>query len=266
MKTNFRKSIAMIVCVCFLFTGLVGNYVYAESTTGTSNMKIVQNDDNICKVVGEYDEGTAYAILNKNTNEVTLETVEKSKNKIFGFGKGKSKKYKVKVDKSNSEELTATIVDEETKQEHKLSRSKSKVKAQAPLVIPLAFGVAELIAFLLACAATITIAGVVYYAATDIAEKLRRKKEYNYYAAALNSDKTEVFIAGPYPNDAAAFTAVRAGANVFAITDAKAQQAATRGGNGTPIWHGAYLKGEGYMSHYHPTMFGVKVDGVHCWY
>jgi cob(I)alamin adenosyltransferase len=100
MKTNFRKSIAMIVCVCFLFTGLVGNYVYAESTTGTSNMKIVQNDDNICKVVGEYDEGTAYAILNKNTNEVTLETVEKSKNKIFGFGKGKSRKANQKSIKS----------------------------------------------------------------------------------------------------------------------------------------------------------------------
>ncbi|HOV28225.1 MAG TPA: hypothetical protein PK566_17950 [Pseudobacteroides sp.] len=266
MKTNFRKSIAMIVCVCFLFTGLVGNYVYAESTTGTSNMKIVQNDDNICKVVGEYDEGTAYAILNKNTNEVTLETVEKSKNKIFGFGKGKSKKYKVKVDKSNSEELSATIVDEETKQEHKLSRSKSKVKAQAPLVIPLAFGVAELIAFLLACAATITIAGVTYYAATTIAEKLRRNKTYNYYAAALDKNKTDVYIAGPYPNDAAAFAAVKAGGSVFAITDAKAEQAARRGGNGTPMWHLAHGSGDGFMNHYHPTMYGVKIEGIHCWY
>ena len=265
MKTNFRKSIAMIVCVCFLFTGLVGNYVYAESTTGTSNMKIVQNDDNICKVVGEYDEGTAYATLNKNTNEVTLETVEKSKNKIFGFGKGKSKKYKVKVDKSNSEELTATIVDEETKQEHKLSRSKSKVKAQAPLVIPLAFGVAELIAFLLACAATITIAGVVYYAATDIAEKLRRKKEYNYYAAALDQNKTDVYIAGPYPNDAAAFAAVRAGGNVFAISNAKANEAARKGGNGVAYGGWAHGSGDGWLPHYHPMANGVQLK-PHCWF
>ncbi|MCX8130550.1 MAG: hypothetical protein N3I35_10670 [Clostridia bacterium] len=267
MKIHFRKPIAMIVCICFMLIGLISNYTFAKDTTSSGNMKVIQNDDSICKVMGEYEEGTAYATLNKDTNEVTLETIEESKNKVFGFGKSKTNKYKVKVEKSSSNELVATIIDEDTNKEHKISKSDLKVKAQAPLVIPLAWALSELLAFLLACAATITIAGVIYYSATEIAEKLRKNNTYNYYAATLDEDKTDVYIAGPYPNDNAAFVAVSTGYSVFAITDAKAEQAARRGGAGTPIWHMAHGSGDGYMNHYHPiNVYGAKIEGIHCWY
>lgn len=268
MKLNFKKVVALIVCLCFAFSFCFNSIIAASNDKfDKSNIKVVRNDGKACTVMATYKGDELYATINKETNEITMQAVEKSKAKTLGLPIGEDKKttFKVKVEKAVDSEISAVATETESNKEYKISQNSDKVIAQIPIAIPLVeiLG-AALLEALLATLTAIIVFGITYYSATTVADSIRNKS-YNYYYAVLKND--DVYIGPAYPEDAAAFTAVRKGNNVFARTDAKANEAARKGGSGMALWHTPHGGGDGYWNHYHPTdMYGVKIEGVHCWY
>jgi len=264
MKTNFRKMIALLVCVCFVFSFCFNSIVSAanDDKIDKSIVKVVKDNDKECTVMATYKGDELYATINKDTNEITMESVEKPKVKAFGIGLGSDKKkgYKVKVDKAVNGEISAVVVDNETKKEFKVSKKSDKVIAQIPLAIPLIEILGGLLLeVLLGTIATVVVAGVTYYAASKVIEKLKQKS-YQYYAATVVPGDN-VYIAGPL-NYATAVARMQMGTgnDVWAMSSSLAYTVAKGAGYGlSPV--GLEIgsgSGQQYY-HYHPygRMFGT---------
>lgn len=271
MTKQSLGKLSILVCTVFLFSFYFGNlfsFAIYNNDFNDKNIKVLQNTANTIKIVGEYKGDLVYATMDKKTREITMQTVEKPKNNLKGlFSKEKDKisNYKVKVQKADGEDVEASFLELETKKEYKIGKSSSdKVVAQAVIAVPLINIVGGwLIRYLMALFFSVVIGGMTYVVASEIAQTLRDKKQYNYYYATLRNNK--VYIGSAYPNDGTAFAAVRGGSNLFAISDAKANEAARKGGNGNATHHLAHGGGDGYWNHWHP-MSGTSLGKQHCWY
>lgn len=258
-----KKLISTLVCVCFLFVFCI-NGAFAENIDNNNKFKVVQNDEKICTVMGEYEGDTLYATLDKTTNQVTMQAVEKSKTKFLGvpIGEDKITNYEVKIDNADENNISATISDTETHKEFKIRKSNhDKVIAQAVVLVPVLEILGQaLLEYLIAATAVLIIAGATYYVASTIAEELR-KRSYDYYQAELRSG--QVYI-GPAVDYNYALAAVEIGGNIFSRTQTLAKNLATAAGSGYrgPEIHGT---GSNYFWHYHPK-YGMYAEYAHCFY
>lgn len=284
MKTSFRKSIAIIVCVCLMLTVCFNSVIAADNgakvvTNDGTEVKIVKNNANSLTVMTEYNGddkaykgAILYATMDKKTNEITMEIVEKAKKKAFGLlpsGKDKVKKYKVKIENpSNNENFSAIVTDVETKKEHKIGRSNDKVTAQIPFVIwgLGAAGMALLKALLVALAIGVTVTAVIvvgdyaYTKAKEISEALRKQKAHKYYRAVISGG--QVLIGDPL-DYATCYAWVSARGDCFAPvqSDARIMAQAVGGVARGPEIHGPLPN---YMWHYQPKY--ANFYDSHCFF
>lgn len=264
MKLNFRKGIALLICICFVFSFCFNSVMASNNDkVDKSKVKIVQNDDKVCTVMATYKGDALYATINKETNEITMQAVEKPKANAFGLSLGKDKKtnYKVKVQDAKDGKVSAIVTGLDSNKEYKVGTSDDKVIAQIPLAVPLIVILGEiLLDVLLGTIATIVVAGVTYYAASKVISKIRSQTQYDYFQAALSGGTLYV---GGGINYAAALSATEIGGDTFARTSDKARILATAAGAGYrgPECHG----NEGYYYHYHPK-YGSLAQYAHCFY
>jgi hypothetical protein len=223
MKMNFNKMLAMLVCLCLLFTICFNGVLAADKSKLKGKYSVVRNDKNICTVKTEEDGNELYASLDKLTNEITVKVVEKTKKKLFGkaLGKDKETNYSVVIEDFCNDELTAVLIDKETKKEHKV-RSKEnleKVKAQIPVVLG-AGALAALVKALLYTAAI----GLTFAAAMSIADAIRKNKNNNeriYFRANCTYPGAEVNMSYYYTEDQAA-TLLELGYDFYAVNSSDA--------------------------------------------
>lgn len=244
-----------------------------KGTNQEFDFELVQKDDSVVIVKGTHNSGDElYATLNKVTDEITMEAVEKPKG-LLQRGGDKITKYIVKANTIDPtlNEVDVTVIDAETN--HQFHISPDHVQAQLPVLVPLVtWGGRALLVYLLEHAAALTIAGITAYAASELVKDIKKSNK-NYWPAWIRND--DVYIGqDAFNTDAEAFAWLKTSnsgeVNVFARTEAKAQEAAKKTA-GTYIGHGAHGDA-GYYKHYHPAKPLVTHPWVgdpyknHCWY
>lgn len=101
------------------------------------DFELIQKDDSVVIVKGTHNNGDElYATLNKITNEITMEAVEKPKG-LLKFGKDKKTEYIVQANTIDPtlNEVDVTVIDAETN--HQFHISPDYVQAQLPALVPL---------------------------------------------------------------------------------------------------------------------------------
>jgi len=177
INPKFKKILSLLVCICFSFSFFVTK-TFASNDNATGNQKIVQKDKNIVKVVGEYNGDKLYATLDRKTNIITMEAVEKSAD-----GLEKTTQYTVNIDDAQpGSKISGQIVSKKDNKKYKIDSG--KVKAQAVVVVPLVEIIGSaLLEYLMAISATIVLSGIVFVAANEIADTLKEDGTYEYYEA-----------------------------------------------------------------------------------
>lgn len=266
MKMNFKKIISLIVCICFICSFCMSSVVCAAANeaVGENNVQVVRNDDKFCTVVGTYKGNKLYATLDKSTNEITMQAVEKAK--IFGipFGKEKTTGLKVEVETLTKNEVSAFITDTKTGKEYKVNKNTDKVKAQAVVIIPLSnILTAAVLAALAAAAAIIIVNGITYYDLTTFMDKIK-EYTYKYYAAVL-VDNDDVYIGGGL-SESDAIKRMKNIGNVFARSEYYAVKICTTVGGGLSPAGPHLHSGQGrYYWHYHPS-YSSSYSNAHCFF
>lgn len=173
MKKYRLKFISILLCFTLLFTYNIstvlaaGNAAKQFSTVSaaentSSQFKIIEDNDTVRTAMGEYQGDELRVTVNKLTDEITMQSIEKSRlDKITGLSLGKDtiRNYTVQADTViKGGEVSATITDTKTQKVYKLKQSPNKVKAQAAILVPLVdiLG-AALLAFILASMAYIIV-------------------------------------------------------------------------------------------------------------
>lgn len=253
MKINIKKAISLLVCICFVFSFCMSGIVNAESSgkIDESMVKVIQNDDKVCTVMATYKGDELYATLDKETDEITMQTVEKPKVSVFGLSLGKDKitDYKVAVDTLNDSEVSAVITDIETSKEYKISENTDKVKAQAVVIIPIIDIFAGLAMRVLAGAVlTTVIAGITYYALENLIDDVRNS-QYDYFTAKVWNNI--VWIGAAIPRSKA-IERMKLGQSIVTKNNALAYDVAWRAsGFKTPVGPEISGVGSSYFYHYH---------------
>ncbi|WP_214483084.1 hypothetical protein [Bacillus sp. SM2101] len=252
MRSFFKKSLAMILSVCIVLMNLGSTNIARADDADKENeidYKVVETSDDLVTVMTEYKGDELYATLDKTTNEVTLETVEKPKS-LLKNGEEKRTKYRVEVEEAHTNGyILATVIDDKSKEKIKIEKGENKGKekidkekeeenivvAQIPLLAGaiIEWGAAGLLAALFAEAASIAIAGIIAYEIAEAWEEMNKSK-YDYWTANLDEDKTDVFIGPAIPNRSAAIEWIQVANseenNVWARTKDKAIDIAKNSG------------------------------------
>lgn len=267
-----KRVLSLMMCLILSFSILINcNVAFAKTSTASTkgNIKIVQDDSNICKIVDEYKGDKLYVTLDKKTNEITMKSIEKSKNIALAALdiNTKEKNYKVKVnDLRNPDkegEISATIIDNDSKKEYKIENN--KVKAQWAAVIPLIELLGpEILEFLGEMGYLIIIGGATFSIATTIMAELTQKSD-RYYRAEFRYGTVYV---GPAISFAEAVSRVSSGNNIMCKYDSDAYTIAyrvhpnyTTPPVGPEIDYGKEYT-PGYFYHYHP--YG-RTPNSHAW-
>ena len=178
---KLRKVFALVLSFILLLSISVPNVSNAASNKNDEFTILVNNNKKL-QIKAEQDGVKAILKLDKETNELSLNTNEKS-NKS---GKNE-REYKIDVETATSEKIEATFIDLETGEEYSVNTD--ELQASIAFLIPLGVVIGEaLLAHLVAAGLAITIAGMTYVVATEVIEKLN-KENHNHYAAKLKNDK-----------------------------------------------------------------------------
>ncbi|PAE18216.1 hypothetical protein CHH80_22880 [Bacillus sp. 7504-2] len=263
--TMLKKTLGVVLALILVLSTSMSTVTNASSDLISLeekyNFQLVEKNEDFVTVKAEYEGDELYATQNLETNEVTMKAVEKPNN-LFGFGKDVVTEFEVEVEEISNdyETVSAVAINKETGDKIKLEmgEDEEKVKAQLPALIPVAqWAGAGLLAWLASHAASITIAGVTAYALTKIAKDMK-KKNYDYFTAYLDKNKTDVFVGPALKNKSDAIKHIRRGNsetyNVITKTKTQARQLAEASGNiRTYVFHEKHKKLPGYYDHYHPV-------------
>ncbi|PLR78720.1 hypothetical protein CU633_03980 [Bacillus sp. V3-13] len=185
--------------------------------------------------------------LDHDTNEFTLSSIETDDN-----GNERVKEYKVLIENATEEGIVAKFVDAKTGEEYHVNTN--ELEASFAFLVPIGVVIGEaLLAHLISIGLAIVIGGVTYTLASEIASKLKNKN-YDHYAAYLNTSK------GVYIGDPISFSTAVArlngstfsSNNVWSKNGTLAKKVAQSAGGGrTPVFdgpHGTYPK---FLPHFH---------------
>lgn len=265
-KIFSKSALSLMMSLILSFSLLINCKVaYAKTSTASTkgNIKIVQDDGDTCRVVDEYKGDKLYVTLDKKTNEITMKSIEKSKNVICAALdiNTKEKNYKVKVNDLNNPykkgEVSATIVDNDSKKEYKIDNN--KVKAQAPAVIPLLdiLG-AEILEYLGEMGYLMIISGATASLASAIMADLTQKND-RYYTADFEFITYGPIYVGPAISYAEALSRMQSGKNIMCKYASDAKNVAgrvyldsTKFPPVGPEIDAGKENNPGYFYHYHP--------------
>jgi ribosomal protein L25 (general stress protein Ctc) len=269
-----KKMISLLLVISLTIVTLPQAVRAADNFSDTITVdgyviEIVTNDDD-ATVVKTMVDGVQYVLeLDKEEESYELETKEYSST-IFGIGIGipEIEIYSIEVEDTTDDCIVADVIPE-TDHSDIVHIDETMVEAQASLIIGTGLGAIALalLKALLAVAASIVVAGVIYYAASSVAHRLKRDQpQVHYYMAYLNYGDN-VYIGPKLNSKSAAAARLKSGLNVFAISSGYAYDACK---SASPInlvssqqkHSGA---GKNYW-HYHP-MDTIKKQGAgHCWF
>ncbi len=266
-----KKFISLILSLSLIFTVISPNIFADDNKSNEYGFEVVQNDDHMVTVKGEHDGDELYATLNRDTNEYTMQAIEKPKGFLAKITATESvyTEYTVNPEIIDGDVVDALIINKSTGEEIKVEQNTDNATAQLPALIPvITWGGAALLAFLAEQAAAITIGAITAYLVTDLINDIKKQKQYNYWAAWVR--KGDVYLApDAFPNDGAAFTYLKSKndsqINLFARTRAKAEQAAQKV-TGYSKWAAGEQLADGYYPHYHPTERTGEQFSNHVWY
>lgn len=265
-------SLVLVLTVVIQSTGATN----ATNTDEEYNFELIQKDENIVKVKATRDNGDElYATLNKNTDEVTMEAVEKQQTLFSRMGVTDSVYtntiYSVDIETLDGDIVDAIVTDVETGETLKISQNVDRVSAQLPVMVPLVqWGGSALLAWLASHAASMIIAGVTAYVITDLWADMKRNRQVNYWKAWVRHG--DIYVSGEgFKTDRDAFNWLKEensdDYNLFAKTSSKAEQAA-RSVTGRAKYNSPHGSAEGYYPHYHPLdPFDMKTQfDNHVWF
>lgn len=162
MGNRITKIVSLILCFV-IFANFSFNSVFANNQTlEEGKFYVVQNDQTNYSLKSIDNGMIIVGTLNKQSNEITIQTTEPTKAKVFGVSvlKDKRNEYVVKSHQLTEGEISAVIQDKKTKKESKIykKRNAKKVYAQLPIVIGGGIAIGALIEALLVTAAiTLTV-------------------------------------------------------------------------------------------------------------
>lgn len=242
---KLRKGIALVLSFILILSISFPSISNAK-TNKNDEFTILVNNSKKLQIKAERDGVKAILKFDKETNELSLNTNEKS-NKS---GKN-NRDYKIDVKTATDEKIEATFIDIETGEEYSINTD--ELQASFAFLLPLGVVIGEtLLAHLVAAGLAITIAGVTYAAATEVIEKLNKEK-HNHYAAKL---KSNVLYIGNNVSLSTAASLLKSGEDVWSKSGDLAAKVAREAGGGRPAvpsenhWDKG-LKKHRYYNHYH---------------
>lgn len=243
MKLN--KIIAVVLSFVLLF-GICSPNISNAKSNEINEFKILVNNEKKLQIKTERDGIKAILKLDKETNQLSLNTNEKSKQ-----SKKSERNYRIDIETATSEKIEAVFIDSETGEEYVINTD--KLQASLAFLVPLGVVIGEaLLAHLVAAGLAITIAGVTYVVASEIVDKLKKEK-HNHYAAKL---KNNVLYIADNISLAKATSLLKSGGDVWSKTSELAAKVAKEAGGGrAPIpsenhWNKGSKK-DLFYSHYH---------------
>lgn len=256
-RIKWKQSLSFLLSLCLVFSLFSG-----IGQAKTKSYEVLQNDDKITKVMVTQN-GTEYiATMDKETHEITFENKDEKydvelddiktdeNGETYFEGKLIKQNQEKSVGKMSKQDVIKFNKSRTSYEKEAAKAKKGKVRAQAAVVIPLILSLTAALEALLLTAAVITVGGLTYVLATEIAEHLKDNEDYDYFAAYLyyfKDEKKRKVIIGPGISTATATGRVLAGADVMGRTKLKAKnifKTITRG----PEIHGPYPD---YLYHYH---------------
>lgn len=231
----------------------------------------VINEGEQCKLIGKADGLCYEAVLDKNTNEVHITCEE-----AILFWTKEVYEYEIEIENYNEEsvELEFDLTDCNTGEVNHINETEN-FQGQIPIAIPVGIALTDIIAALLTTAAVCVVAGVAYYAVSDVIEKVKedskKKKKYFYYAMIRGS---QLLIGEAFKSEADALIYAKSMLNsskkgVFCVGATRASGLAA---SSSPVFLSVYDSkhgsGDGYRAHYHPriTQNGSSHYSLHCWF
>lgn len=272
MKIKIKKVICFLLAISLLLNLSYMNANAADKKTinkdGYSINVVSNNNDET--VVSTNVDGVTYTLsLDKEEGDFTLVKEEYPAN-IFGVGIGipEESEYNVNIEDTTDDCVVAEAVNVEDTSDS-ISIDETEVVAQAELVIAggLGYILTVLIEALLALAATVIVAGVVYYAAKSVAKTLKRKQPKIHYYMAYLSYGDNVYIGPKLKSKSVAAKYLASGGNVFAVSSGYAYDACKSASPIKTVSSKQKHAGEGKnYYHYHPMLTKKKQSHAHCWF
>ncbi|MFB6367748.1 hypothetical protein ACFCP7_27680 [Paenibacillus elgii] len=258
MKFVKPKFMAMFLCFALILSIISGS-VMAKGTVTSDNeygFELIQNDENFVIAKGTHNGDELYGTLDKNTGKYSLRAVERPKT-FLRIGSEMITEYRVEVENLDPTKnlVEATIIDTRTNQSFELSTE--AINAQLPVLVGIVvWGGTALLEYLAAHAVSITIAGVITYAITELATNIRNNKKVDYWPAWIRNNTVYVSQDGFETRGQALAWINKEDSgeyNVMAKKESQAESlAGSRSGASATIWHPNEQK-DGYFPHYHPV-------------
>ncbi len=271
-----KKKIKKLLCLLLVVSLIIDlSYINAKAANDETMVvdghaiDVVSNDDNEAAVSISMN-GIEYTLsLDKEDGDFSL-LKEEYPASIFGvnIGKPDESEYDVEVEDTTDDCIVAEAVNVEDESDT-VSVDETEVVAQAELVIGAGLGyiLTLLLEALLALAATVIVAGIVYYAANSIAKSLKKKQPGVHYYRAYLSRKDNVYIGPKFKSKSSAARYMASDGNVFAISSGYAYDVCK---SASPIGRVSNVQkhaGEGRnYRHYHPMLTIKKQFHAHCWF
>jgi len=186
MKNNLIKTISFILCLCILSSfcfGSVSNAAGMEPD-GDNNVKVICNDENVCIVEGSYNNTRVRYTLDKASNDITMQVIEKSARKLLGIFPGKDKitNYTVEIDfLSQSDSVSAIATNVETGESFRIGYDSNKAVAQ--YAYPLIGILDKVLVDLLIKAGYVVVFGITTWFVLDYLTDELKKTGYEYFTA-----------------------------------------------------------------------------------
>lgn len=174
--------VALLLCLTVVFS-LIPKITYASNNINVSKkFSIMEKNGKNFKLKGEQENVEAILTMDKENQELTLATNEESKKTTK-----KERNYKVIINDIKNDSVVATFIDTETNEVYHIDQTKKE--PSFAFLVPIGVVIGEwLLAQLIAAATAVTIGGIVYTVATEVAETLKKEK-YNHYAAKIMQGK-----------------------------------------------------------------------------
>lgn len=272
-----RKIIAILL-VFVLFMAALPLSTHAENTVdvpmglaGIDEVTVLKNNDDIVSVKGKEGSTTVIMTYDKNTSDVTMESIENDSDMKKAIKDRNS--FNLQLDPENIESFEVSNTVEYQGKSYDLEKTPDYSEyrqARGAAAIPLAVALGgSLLKWIISQFASIVIAGITYVVASAVISDLQ-KKNYDHFLASLRSGKLYIGNSITY---ASATARLKSGGDVWSKTNALAKKVAQGAGGGkVPVGverHDANgSKKNDYYWHFHAynrvgghSFYGVAVKG-----
>ncbi|WP_099189847.1 hypothetical protein [Tepidibacter mesophilus] len=258
MKYLCKKIISLFLCFTIFFSFAVSGYALEKNNSYIEELKnntvVLEDNEIILKVLLEFENGKCIATLDKDTNDIVVETLEKFD------GKENNQVYEAKLDYFEEDKISGVLINKETDEVYPIGENQNTSKRKKRFIW--ALPIAEEVAVLLAALAGAAVAGKTIHIESSNEEtewyshgaiksymNTKRNKQYKHFSAII---KNGVVYVGPPLTDKAAGAAVAAGLDVFSSHKSYAQSLAQKCGGieRGPEIHGT-KRPPNYYLHFH---------------